>query len=718
MKAANTAVKFFILFAFVCIMSLAGGPRQCPASESQDIDKKVEDELKYLREEAGAVFVITASRVKEDIRKSASSVTVITAEQIRQMGARHLTDVLRTVPGIGFRYSGAGTYRIDARGIQKNGSQNILIMVNSHPLNNNFTGGAVFEHDLLILDNVKRIEVIRGPGSAMYGANAFSGVVNIITKEAKDIGGCELTARAGTYNTRQYNLLMGETWKDLGIAFNFNYFDTDGFEPYIKADAQTGVDQLAGSLLGTEVKTSYAPGYGEGDDEKYDASLTLQYKGLKFDGKYMNREISPALTELTSINKDGFRKVEDYYLNLSYEQNIGNHLVLFGKVYRNYNYSDTYNQLYPNSLMGTPEGPIFLSEEGLIAEFTLKNIRTGGEIQTTYKMSDSNTVVAGITYEKMKQYDVTYSANFLYTPYPNVLIPLDALQDLTETQNFNKNVSREFSAVFLQDLWDITDNLRLTLGARYDNYSDFGASFNPRVGLTWEFIKGYHLKFLYGTAFRAPTFQELYNQNNPAVRGNPDLEPETVCTLEPLSLGADIGGFSGRITPFYNRIKDSIGVVKDPETSTSFFQNSDEIRSKGVEVELKYKFGERTYIGANYTYQDVENVDTEKRYYAVPKHKGNIMANFRLSRYFNFYTDFYFQKGFEREEGDPRDDNSGSEVLNATLIAKDFFKGLELRGSVYNLLDKEYTVPYSRDALPDDLPMPGRSYIFEVRYTF
>jgi iron complex outermembrane receptor protein len=715
MNTLNTLLKFLLLSAFACIIT--GFPRQCPASERQDIDKKIEDELQYLREEAEATFVITASRVKEDIRKSASSITVITAEQIRQMGARHLTDVLRTVPGMSHCYTGKGAYRIDVRGIQKNGSQNILIMVNSHPLNNNFTGGAAFEHDLLIVDNIKRIEVIRGPGSAMYGANAFSGVVNVITKEAEDIDGYQLTARAGTHNTRQYNLLTGQTWKDLGIAFNFNYFDTDGFEPYIEADTQTATDQLAGSLLKTEVETSYAPGYARGDDEKYDASLTLQYKGLKFDGKYMKREISPPLTELTSINRDGFREVEDYYLNLSYEQNIGGQWVLFGKAYRNYNYLDSYNKLYPNSFMGTPEGPDFLSEEGLIAEFALKNIRTGGEIQATYKMSGSNTIVAGGTYEKMKQYDVTYSANFLYTPYPNVLIPLDAPEDLTKKQNFNQNASRKFFAVFLQDIWDITDSFRLTLGARYDRYSDFGGSFNPRMGMTWEFIKGYNLKLIYGKAFRAPAFQELYNQNNPAVRGNPDLEPETVDTYE-ASLEADIGGFSGRITPFYNKIKDSIGTVDDPETSAFFFQNSDEIRSQGVEVDLKYKFGGGTYIGMNYTYQDAENLDTEEHFYNIPKHKGNIMANFRLSRYLNFYTDFYFQKDFEREEEDSRDDNSGSEVLNATLIANDFFKGLELRGSVYNLLDREYTVPYAKDTLPEDLPMPGRSYIFEVRYTF
>ncbi|MDM8522416.1 TonB-dependent receptor plug domain-containing protein [Desulfococcaceae bacterium HSG8] len=225
------------------------------------------------------MFVVTASRVKEDIRKSAASISVITDEQIRQMGARHLTDVVRTVPGMSFVYATSSNHWVNSRGIGKNVGQDILIMINSHPVNSSFFGGALWTYDTLVVDNIKRIEVIRGPGSAMYGANAFSGVINVITKDAGDIDGCQLTAGAGTYDTRQYNFLFGKTWNDTDIVFNFNYFKTDGFQPYIEQDVQTGLDQRFGT------DASLAPGRSKADQEQYDVSLTLGHRGLKFDGR-------------------------------------------------------------------------------------------------------------------------------------------------------------------------------------------------------------------------------------------------------------------------------------------------------------------------------------------------------------------------------------------------------------------------------------------------
>ena len=145
------------------------------------------------------------------------------------MGARNIADVLQKVPGFGYYYYYTGTHGFYARGMPDSGSTRLLFMVNSHPLNENFSGGATLTHDTLLLDNVKRIEVIRGPDLPSYGANAFAGVMNLITKEAEDVDGWELTARGGSYGTQQYNLLYGKTVNDLAIAFNYNYFNTHGF---------------------------------------------------------------------------------------------------------------------------------------------------------------------------------------------------------------------------------------------------------------------------------------------------------------------------------------------------------------------------------------------------------------------------------------------------------------------------------------------------------
>ena len=118
--------------------------------------------------------------------------------------------------------------------------------------------------------------------------------------------------------------------------------------------------------------------------------------------------------------------------------------------------------------------------EGANLRGSYKNNRTGIEIQTTYKLSGSNTLVAGGTYEEMKQFDSRGAANALYTLIPNVVITFPSFRAIPGLPSMKRN----FKAFFVEDIWDITDNLRLTAGFRYDDYSDFGSHVSPRAGLT------------------------------------------------------------------------------------------------------------------------------------------------------------------------------------------------------------------------------------------
>jgi iron complex outermembrane receptor protein len=684
-----------------------------PFAEANELNASIEEEMEWLQAET---YVITASRVLENIKKSASSITVITDSQFRKMGARYLADVLRTVPGMGALYEHDQTYRIDARGILKGSGQHILFMINSHPLNENFSGGAMLLYDTALLDNVQRIEVIRGPGSALYGANAFAGVINIITKSAEEIDGIQVTARGGSFQTQEYNVLFGKSFGEFTISANAQYFDTEGAEVYIEQDSITQIDQL-GILYGFPA-ASRAPDDVSTSDQKYDVSLGLAYKGFSFEGHYVERDKNAPISltgALTDKNQD---QINTYNLMVGYENEIHEKLLFSGKLYRNHYASKADYQGYPpGTLVVTPDGPALLGSDGAIVQLDRKENRTGAEVVATYTPGETHTIVAGGSYEHMELYDVEYAANFLYTPVQNVIVLLPAIQDLSDpSTNYAKDADRTFQALFLEDLWDIREDMRITVGARYDSYSDFGSSFNPRAGLTWEFIPGYDVKLLYGKAFRAPSFIELYAQNNPALIGNPDLEPEIVHTYE-VSAGAEItDALSGRVTGFFSQIFDSINQVQTEEGFQ--YQNADELQSQGVEMEARYDFGKGTYLTASYTYQDVEYEDTGERYQYAPQHKGSILTNFRISKYLNLSADAYFQGKYTRLDNDSRDDIEGFAVLNTTLIAKNFLEGLEVRGSIYNVLDTEYYYPSSADTLPNDVPQPGRSFLVELLYDF
>jgi len=681
--------------------------------EKMAADEDLQQECKWLKAET---YVITASKVMETIKKAPASITVITEKQIRQMGAKDLSDVLRAVPGFTTFNSVGGQFLFGVRGGWRTPSNNVLIMINSHPIYDASTQGALTAHDTLIIDNIKRIEFIRGTGSALYGAGAFHGVINVITKEAEDIDGFELTARGGSWDTQQYNLLYGKTFSDLEVAFNLNYFKTHGHRAFIEEDYQTYIDSLFPPPP-LYTPASLAPGRTNGDDEQYDVALNLKFKGFTFDGRYFDREKELPFANLPVLNEGSTKSWDDYYLNLSYETAILEGLDLSGKVYtkRLVDYFFDFQNFPPGSIRMTPTGLPATWEDGILQETSGKTSRTGIEIQTTYKISDFNTIVAGATYEEQKWYDKSISANHLPSPIPDTLIWLPSVQEWPDdvvSAVMGDDQKRNFKAFFLEDIWDITDDIRLTTGVRYDRYSDFGGEVSPRVGLTWEYMEGYDLKLLYGHAFRAPTFFEIIFSEPGS-----DLDPETIDTYE-VSLGADFtSSFSGRITLFYKEEEDIIWPV-----GPFIFANVGKVRDQGFEVEAKYDFGKGTYISGYYEYLSVKSGPNFSNY------KAYLMANVRLSRYLNFHADCIHWDSMNRMiPEDPRDDPSSLTLVNATLIAKKFlegYEGLELRGSVYNLFDKDWSwpvpggTPPEPQPIPHDWPIPGINYLLEVKYRF
>ena len=672
-------------------------------------DEELEEELKYLKAET---YVITPSKIPQRIEKAPGTIYVVTDRQIRQMGATYLIDVVETVPGWYVWKRWNGDAYVFARGITGAESNEVLFMVNSHPVNNVLNGGAIQLYSYLDLDNVKRIEFVSGPVSSLYGSGAGAGVINIITKEGEDVDGLQLTGRGGSYNTWEGNALFGKTIKDLEVAAYVDYRTTNGFRGYVERDQQSIYDEIYNT------HGSIAPGNMKGDAYQWDAQLTLKYKGLKFDGKYIDRQrdwpfgMTPRLDKMSNGQEQG------HYLNLSYDVTVTEGLDLMAKLYRNQDsYENNLQTFGKGTMIVTPFGWRVLSDN----KFSVakgKNSRTGAEVQATYEIVDANTILGGLTYEEQRVYDNSTKGNWIPTSAQNVFIPLPTVQDWPD-KYVMPNEKRDFWAAYVEDLWDIMEDLRLTIGGRYDHYSDFGGEFSPRVGINWEFAQNFNTKFLYGRAFRAPTFNELYN---PWI-GNQNLNPEITETYE-LSFGAkSLSSFSGRIAFFYGKVKDLIltSVVSRKPLFYKFF-NYGRVTKKGIELQMKYDFGRGTFISMNYTHLNFDLANPDRNVWEEPKRLGTLTANIRLNRYLNFNTHLLYRGGWTRLEYDTRDDLGDYVLVNATLIAKNFLKelkGLEVRGGVYNLFNKEYISPTAPDdLLPGDVPMPGINFMLELRYTF
>lgn len=186
------------------------------------------------------------------------------------MGARNLMDVLKMVPGIGISRNEQGFFMFDIRGISTVSSEKILLMIDGHSLNKNYIGsGLKFIADHLSVKNIRQVEVVRGPGSALYGTNAFVAVINVITKDTKDLEGLEVFLTGGSFKTKKIDVLGGKNYANgVQVFGSLDYWQTDGPDLLIESDLLTGTP------------FSMAPGYADTAYEAIELLLKVTYKNF------------------------------------------------------------------------------------------------------------------------------------------------------------------------------------------------------------------------------------------------------------------------------------------------------------------------------------------------------------------------------------------------------------------------------------------------------
>ncbi len=673
------------LFALVIVtLSIAG------SSYAQSKSTGLEEMFAIFSEEE---IVVSALKRPQTVSRSPAIMSVVTSKQIKQMGARTLSDVLEMVPGFDITMNKNGTREIGVRGILLTDSSKVKVLIDGHSINEPATGGATWLFDSLVVENARRIEIIRGPGSALYGQNAFLAVINVITKDTDDINGFQVTASNGYFDTQNYNMLFGKEYKDLKISGFIDFFDTEGFSKKIEEDI---IFSDAASLT---------PGRSQNKKERTDLNLKLSYNNLEINSKYMNREKKGYIGIDHALSDDTTWYDTYAFVELNYKLKLSEKLNISPKLYYDYYNSDSWVE-------SRPEG--FLSgtyPDGIKAVTRYKEETIGFETQLNYNLFEGNELTFGLQYEWIHQGDIHYATNI----HPITNVALASFTDFSNDLPFTRRVTRHIYAFYLQDEWSITKDIDFTAGVRHDRFTRFEGTTNPRFGMIWRFIEDAHLKLLFATAFRAPNFNEMFFVNNPVEVGNPNLDPEKINTFE-AGLGYNFTEhIRGNLNYFYNRIRDRI--QKDSQ-SPSQDQNQGGARIKGVEAELKADWGNENYAYANYTFQDAEETRMRNRMAFVPVHKANFGVNIGFWKYANANWNTFLSGPRPREDGDTRRDLPSYTLSNFTLIGKNFINNFEIRGSVFNIFDKSYDDPSPMSTVPTDYPQPGRSVIIELRYQF
>lgn len=595
------------------------------------------------------IKVTSAGKKEQSIKDAPANIIVVTSEQIENRGYLTLQEVFKDLPGFDFAVglpSGEYPTHFLFRGIGDVGQTKFALYVDG-VLQNDITNGW-FRHIgyNFSLANIKRIELVSGPGSALYGANALAGFVNIITKEGfkNEDKNYQATSNSfvGLNNTVHQDF---DGWlrfeNETAVSFTGRYFQTNGdqglgrFDPgnYFNNNYEPdSVQLLNGGLIRNELSNGQTKAINNG----FNTSINDHYFRTKINYKNFD------LTASHWKKKEGLGSYVvgyEYFANDESKDYFANHL---GRSFE-MKYS-----FYPSDKIKSTSRTYLLSqkvlpETGFSYTYKFQDVNANDTLVPNYRKSyESEGYLMGFEQQLDFKYSVKHhlivGCQFeqKIREFFNIRYVTDSMESSLSSINQNIVLRPVFfssnGALFAQEQYSIRPNLMLTTGFRYDYDEFYGGIFNPRIALVSSRPEGLNFKVLFGQGYKAPTIFELYDE----WRGNSSLEPEVIQTSE-LEFSYTRSKLNLTLNMFANNLSNSILVSENTDTvltpigdegqKVEFFQNS------GVGTILGYSFRvnwaplKNLYFSGNYhvlVNEKLKAVDN------VALHKLNFLANYQL----------------------------------------------------------------------------------------
>jgi len=492
-------------------------------------------------------IVVIASKFPEKLLDSVASVEVITEEEIEMAQANNLADILSSVSGLEISdYGNVGG--IKAISIRGSSPEQVLVMIDGRPVNDPQTGK--IDLGLIPASIIEKVEIYRGPASAIYGANALGGVVNIITKKGKGDSECAINVNTGSFGTQEYEASYQGTSDDLSYFVSGNYFKTDG-------DRENSQLEKIG-FLGKFIHQL---------DQQTDLGLTLRYhdynRGLPGSIDYPSPE---AIQKDRNINLDltWQKKEEDKDINV-------NGFYSFQRVF------------FDNPGMWGHTGP---------------SIHKGNSMGLSFDITDYNFTFGDDDSES--QHILTYGG--------------EVKNDMVDSTDLGErdSVSGALFIQDVWQPADMED-LKITAGIRYDYNQIYGSQLNPRVGLSYRLQDELNFHASIGKAYRAPNFSDLYWPADAYVAGNPDLIPETAWAYEAgLRYMSEEGDFTGELNIYRKNVENLINWAAG-DNGIWIPSNIGTARIDGIEVLLEKDLGDHLRANFGYTYLNAVDLDTDNQ---------------------------------------------------------------------------------------------------------
>ncbi|MCT7560758.1 TonB-dependent receptor plug domain-containing protein [Aliarcobacter butzleri] len=582
----------------------------------------------YSTDTLETITVTSATKTEQSIKDVTSNIDVITAEDIEARKFKTVVEALNSLPGVSISSNGGmGTLtQVYLRGMNSNKT---LVLIDGIRYNNPTDGSVDFAH--LMINDIERIEVIKGAQSSVWGADASAGAINIITKSSQKGTHGSASVEYGKYNTKTSKATISHKNENFDTKLSALRVDTDGFSAISpkSSDADNFEDD---GYRNTTVDLKL--GYNFDDNNRVSTSYQTIDAKTNFDDMLYASTFPWGIDSIASANSKAQTKTRNTLAGINYENK------------NNFATTDVYTNY--SRFKNESEAPSFTSKNKT-------DIREYGIKSSIPYLADSSTITIGAEYknfEDKEDLNKKYNSKATY---------------LTNTNKF------------------FNDKTIITEALRYDKYSDFDNKATGKIGIKQYIIDELNVSSNYGTGYNTPTFIQLYKT---AWGGNPNLEPEKTKGYD---IGIEYKGFS--VTYFDTKVNNLIQSVQiAPWTYQNQNINGDS-KFKGTEIAYKKSVIEDVFVNLNYTNLSAKNANGEKLlnrptnkfgfgvdYYGLKDFHFNINGEYIGTRYSPNFIDFN-----ERTK-------TGNYTIWNAVVDYDINKTFSTYVKLDNMFNKDYQI--------------------------
>jgi len=674
------------LFLLLCFTSLQ--------LQAEDLVSSIFTDMKQ--------FNVIATQTKQNEHYQPYIISVLHSKELEKLGISNLKEALTLVPGIDMATDNFNNQTPIFRGSNPFAYGQSKLLIDGVVVNNLFFD-AYSEYLSMPIEMIKRIEIIRGPGSKVDGINAYAGSINVITY-AEDFKGFEsndkLVFKYGSYDYRMGGFVKNFRTKEFMTHIDF-YYQKDNKK------ISSGPDGLSqGSLGAANVGLSQSEKAPLWLDE-YSLGLNVKYKDFTLKARILKHKQGSAYGINLALPQDSDRlKLPSYYAQLGYAKKI-NDFNIDIKAGLQYGAFDSKAKLVPDG--ANLGGVVFL--DGAYGEHYAKQRVLYQSSYVKYSGIENHQITLG--------YRVTQEKTIAMTSKLSNRATGDAaLVDYTNTLPFfDKDAHRNVFALSLQDEYDVNDKLSLLYGVNYESTSYKDAGFEPRVSLVYYKDFKNIFKAMYSCSHRNPSWQEMFTQNNRARVGSTDLKPEKVTSYELAYIRNFTNESYLQSDVFYLVNKNQIyNSATDP-----VYRNSAKTDIYGVELEYKGHIFANDEVYANYTYLDGRySTDGGKKYNLpnVSHHLAKGYYIYSFSGTLSLGSTLKYVSSKDRAKGDARSKVKAYTTVDTSLNYKNRHYNYTVNVSLKNIFDTDVRYPSPQNTYVDDYAQARRTFLLTLKKSF